>query len=311
MAESPGANFARLKYRAEVEHLATVIEEALEEPLPAGKCPPRKASHTQCELAVFLSDLHVGKATDTYDRSVFIARMDQLEHYLVGEIKKHKPAKIHVILGGDIVDGDDIYPGHATHIEVDVVQQYFWAAHHISRMLLKLSAHGHLYVPCIMGNHGRIGQKGEKHVLANWDYLLYRYMQADLKATKHIHFLVARGWGMEYDIAGKKFFLTHGDAIAGGGSPNTLMNAAIKWAAAIPSQWDVLLQGHFHYPYQIAIGRRTILGNGTMVSSDDWALRVLKQWVEPSQKVLLVDRTSKRMTVTDFGFHGHESQGEE
>lgn len=295
------SNLPPLKGKIQLDYLVEQLRDAWCNPLPSlPKIERVKSGKTRVELAAILSDVHVGKLTPTYNLAAFYRRLTKLEYYLLDRIEEGGVEKLHITLNGDIVDGENIYRGHAHHIEMGVIQQYFLAADALAEFIRNLSAKTEVHVPCTVGNHGRMGQKGDSGFLANWDYLVYHYLKAKLEHNPQVHFHISDSWGHQYLIGGVKFFITHGDAIKGGGSKNTIENAVLKWANSIPFDWEAIVLGHFHQPYTIRNGRKRIFGNGTFVSDDPWALEELKQWVEPSQKVLEIDSDTQVIKVIDY-----------
>lgn len=297
------------KYLEAREHLSNLISEAMEAPLDPPKPEPKKRFHRPefaSEIIAVGSDWHVGKKTASYNLDIFNKRARQYGAHLVQLCKEVRPLVFHFAPIGDIVDGADIYPGQVHHIEVPEVQQKFIAANAIAEILRDLSPHVPLIeVPCIVGNHGRMGRKGEGHPLSNWDYLVYRYAQALTVNLKNVRWKIAldtkdtgEAWYLIHKVSGRPVLFMHGDALSGSGTPNAILAAATKWAHSMEEPWEIAMLGHFHWAYDMELpGGRRVLGNSTLVSGDDFTLRVIKTKTTISQKVIQVPVSRQRPLI--------------
>lgn len=294
------------KYRKHFEELVCKLYVALRQPLrvPEYKPLPPFTRETP-EILALVSDIHVGKLTESYNLKVLSRRLLDYERYLISEIVRTQTPILHLALIGDIVDGDDIFPGHAFAVEVPTIQQYFIAADLFARMISRLSGYCKIKVPCVPGNHGRQGRKGEKPVLSNWDYLVYKLLERELSQNDRVTFCYPEGhkFYIRYPVAGSRFLLMHGHAIEGAGSKNTLVSAALKWRNSIPN-WDYIAFGHWHSDDMISVGDTKIFCNGTSTSGDSFSEEVVKTVNSPSQKVLVLypgtDKRRQIISVTNY-----------
>jgi len=255
------------------------------------------------EAVLVLSDIHFGKKTESFNYRVLGERFEKL-HYsvarIIGLLKKgYKIDKLNIFLIGDIVDGDMIYPGHAHGVEVPVIDQIYQMGFPMLRdFLLSMSKiFPQIDVHCEYGNHGRVHKDASRKT--NFDYVLYKHLEAYFRKYPKIKFLVYDDWKAIVPVQGHNFLITHGDAISGGsnGVPLTgIIGALMRWAKSMQEEFTYMVTGHFHTPWVFRWTKNlTTIGNGTMVSGDDFAERVLKIESYPCQQFFGV---SKRRGMT-------------
>lgn len=244
------------------------------------------------EAVLVLSDIHFGKKTDTFNYQVLGDRFTKL-HYAIARIvgllrKGYKITKLNVFLLGDVVDGDMIYPGQAHSIEMPVIDQIYQLGFPMLRdfFLLMTKLFKTVEVHCIYGNHGRVNKYASRKT--NFDYVLYKQLEVYFRNYPCLVFHVYDDWKAVVSIQGHKFLITHGDAVSGGsyGIPlYGLIAALMRWATTIPDDFEYMVVGHFHSANILHWTKDlTLITNGTFVSSDDFAMRVLKIESNPSQQ---------------------------
>lgn len=255
-------------------------------------------------LALLVSDVHVGKKTKSYDSLVFKNRLAELLRESLDLIKIHSPKEFVLILNGDIIDGEAIFPSHPYEIEMPSSDQYFLAAQAFGWMIQELAKHTFVRVIGQCGNHGRMGRKSELPYTSNWEYLLYHFIEVAMKSlvdANRVKFELPSYWYSIHTIQDSRFLITHGDAIKGGGSLGSVRGATVKWAVAIEDDWDIVCMGHFHAPYEMTFVGKRVVGNGTFVSDDDYSIREIKERVLPSQTFILV-KPKNQMYVMNYRF---------
>ena len=257
-----------------------------------------KDDRTVEEAVLVLSDIHFGKKTESFNYSVLADRFTRL-HYsmarIIGLLRQgYKIDKLNVFLNGDIVDGDEIYPGHAHGIEMPVIDQIYQLGFPMLRdfLLLMTKLFKTVEVHCCYGNHGRVNKYASRKT--NFDYVLYKTLESYFRDYPSIKFNVYEDWKAIVPIQGHNFLLTHGDAISGGSSgvPLTAMiGALMRWATTLDEKFEVLVTGHFHTPWRLSWTKNlTTIGNGTFVSGDDFAIRTLKVESGPAQQFFGVNK---------------------
>lgn len=289
----------RCSHSQHLRHLARMVGKAtrsLEPPVRHGLAPAVEHKFT---MVAPLGDSHVGKLTSSYNVEVWQERLAVWEHAVTELLHEHQPERLIVPLLGDIVDGESIYPGHVFNLEMSVVRQYVTASTCIAQTLNRISTLIDVEVPSVAGNHGRNGRKGESPDLTNWDHVMYLHMDALLLNNPAVSVRIIEDWYTTVPVYDRILFITHGAAIRGEGSMNSLANSALKWQVSLPEVWTDGLIGHFHCPHSIGIGPGSLYVNGSFVSGDKFAERDLKKMSSPSQKVLMFS-TCRCPLVTDI-----------
>ena len=135
-------------------------------------------------VAVF-ADWQLGKITPDYSSEVLAERIEIYTQKLleITEIqRKHHPVKnLHVWLLGDIVEGEEIFPGKSHLIDSGLYRQ---VGINGPAILMKffdtvLQHFEHIHVTGVIGNHGAVGGRGRKQhdPETNMDRLLYKSME--------------------------------------------------------------------------------------------------------------------------------------
>jgi hypothetical protein len=175
----------------------------------------------------------------------------------MGRANKEYPGII-VCLGGDMVGGDiheelartnDLPPLKASHEMADIL---------CAGLELMASKFGKVYVPCVVGNHGRTTKKPpfKDIVDFNYDGSLYKNIEKYFrKDKKFIHIDAPESADLHFKSYGVKYMMTHGDHLGTGGGDGIIgaigpiMRGSIKLGQQTHKMgidFDELLMGHFH-----------------------------------------------------------------
>ena len=306
-AEITRLNNALLKVKAGTQIIVNAIKEAYVEPpnlyVPS---PPPKSRKTNEEIAVLhISDTQLGKVTPTYNSTVAKDRITDLvfKTVQITNMRRSNAAinAIHVYLGGDMVEGEDIFPGQAHEIDQPVFEQSCKTAPEVfcNAILYLLEHFPTVKVCAVPGNHGRNGRKGtNSSTKTNWDMVCYEVMYWMLNASEFAkkNNLSKR---LTFDIPEDDFFvvdpvfdwgnlIVHGQQITGGFAGFPWYGAAKKawgWIDAIDAPWDYLWFGHFHTYASAVLNKRVFLANGTTESSNNYAKEQLASGGYPCQRL--------------------------
>jgi hypothetical protein len=219
-----------------------------------------------CPITVW-SDNHYGETVDLdinkYNVAIAKKRLFRLfdttvdlsyEH--MGRAKTEYPGII-VCLGGDMVGGDiheeliatnDRTPHQAVNEMTDIL------AAGIEKMASKF---GKVYVPCVVGNHGRSHKKPpfKQMIYSNYDWSIYCNLLRFFQKEKHIRIDVANGADAHFTSYGVHYMLTHGDnlGVKGGdgiiGAIGPIMRGSIKLGQQthkLGLDFDELIMCHWH-----------------------------------------------------------------
>jgi hypothetical protein len=273
--------------------------------------PVKKPSQTkdrkdrQNETAILVvSDQQLGKRTPTYSSEICEERMERYmdKVHLLTEIQRsyHPVRTARIYLLGDIIEGEMIFPGQAHRIDSSLFRQVSVDGPRIISNVVRraLGMFEQVHVVGVIGNHGRIGRRGDFHPESNGDLMLYRNMQTIFEVAKEprvsfdIPYLRGeRSWYSVDTIGNHKYFLFHGDQMRGGGFGGLpyygFGRAVNNWAAGvIPEGFKYALCGHWHQMASIPINDRILWVNGSTESSNEWLREELKSQSPPGQWLL-------------------------
>jgi hypothetical protein len=207
-----------------------------------------------CPITVW-SDAHAGEVVkpkgvnnvNRFNRDVCKKRFFRLFDTTVdlcynhmGRAKTEYPGII-VCLGGDMVGGD---------IHEELARSNDMIEHMASKF-------GRVYVPCVVGNHGRTTRKPPFKGITdfNYDYALYCNLIRALKKEKFIHIDAPESADVHFKSYGVDYMLSHGDnlGVKGGdgiiGSIGPIMRGSIKLGQQthkIGLDFDELILCHWH-----------------------------------------------------------------
>tara|TARA_R110002020_G_C16268191_1_gene770924 strand:- start:559 stop:1572 length:1014 start_codon:yes stop_codon:yes gene_type:complete len=204
------------------------------------------------EAWLCLSDWQVGKVTETYNSQVATRRVHQLTNQAADLIRKENPKVLHIVLQGDMVEGEAIFAGQPFEIDDDLwTQSVKTVPKLITHVITKLSPLvPKIKVAAVHGNHGRSGFKGGGHSRkTNWDLVSYNTaeLMCQIAGVKNMSWEISETWFVKQKVAGNGILCVHGDQI-GGGNPfnvNAIFKKAMGWTHNI-EDWKFLSVGHHH-----------------------------------------------------------------
>lgn len=161
-----------------------------------------------------------------------------------------------------------------------------------------------VYVPCVIGNHGRMDVKAraKNGVMDNFDYMLYKLLEKTVTSRcDNVKFDVPRSEDLTYDLYGTRYLLTHGFQSKGGSGvggiwPSLMkMNMRKKTRAVQAGRrpHNIMILGHFHQ-YGVNDG---MIVNGSLKGVDEWTYS-MNFGIEPPTQALWV-------THPDLGITQH------
>lgn len=188
---------------------------------------------------------------------------------------------LNLFILGDIMHGYHNYPAQPREVTGTMSHQIAATAHllirHIERERYQY-ADGVIRVYCVPGNHGRKGKESDL-VTDNAELDVYRIIEAYFLNTAQVQVILPdETFYLIADVMGRKYLLTHGDAIKGAGNPQAVAAAVMRWQAIMPRFEDAIL-GHFHRLLRVPLptGINEVVGRGLFVngtaSKDDGFLQ--------------------------------------
>lgn len=242
------------------------------------------------DFILFLSDLHTGRQTISYNAAVFAARMQALSDRLYQQAKRftsqYSIGKLNIFSLGDLVSGERV--GQMItfeELEHAVLTQVYGIA--IPRLVQfteqQVQRFGTVDVYAVKGNHGIVAKPAIS--AANWDSVVNLGWQAKMANNKQVTFDVeVVDWYNYATVKHLDWLLCHGDQVRGGNPYAGLVAKKNQWHQSLPEHFDYIACGHFHHWNKI----QNIYMNGTLVTDDDWSRGVVGRDGECVQLLLAV-----------------------
>lgn len=198
-----------------------------------------------------------------------------------------------LMLGGDMVSGtihDELVATNDKPI-MPVVVDLFGV---LKRGILALKEQfGRVYVPCVVGNHGRTTVRPvyKNAAYTSYDWLIYSLLERDFQDDDAVVFQVPEGSDVHFNVWRHRFMLTHGDklGVMGGdgiiGALGPICRGSFKTrnsSASIGLDFDTLVIGHWHQ--YIPLPR--VVVNGCLKGFDEYAKDRLRAVPERPQQAL-------------------------
>ena len=158
------------------------------------------------------------------------------------------------------------------------------------------SKFGNVFVPCVVGNHGRSTHRPsmKNRVFTNYNCSIYTNLERDFRKEKRIQIMVPNEADARFNMFGHRFLLTHGDSLGvkGGdgiiGSLGPIKRGLMKLhdsKAQIGQDFDTALICHWHQ-YMTLSG---LIVNGSLKGYDEFLLLGLRaKYARPTQALSFV-----------------------
>lgn len=199
-------------------------------------------------------------------------------------------------IGGDMVEGDEIFEEQGWQLEMPAPDQVILARDLLTWIIDGIMSVGaevgakQASVICVGGNHGRRGKKrGGRHKRDNFDILTYWLLEEKLKNYPIFNFVVKPAGNVAFDILGNEFAMLHGDEIRGwGGIPfYGITRHDAKMVRTLNHAPQYVLAGHHHQQAQIPVGYGEWLMSGNWVGATNMSGGVGSN--TPKQAMFMVD----------------------
>jgi len=209
------------------------------------------------------------------------------------------------MLGGDMIEGLTVFPGQAYEVEAHLFEQQVSAAALIETSVqYALANFQTVHVWEEIGNHGRIGRKGELPHGDNHDRMAYHLARARLVDVYPEKRLVWHPWagglGTPVDVGNYKALLMHGDEIKsfGGNVPAYgILKKITAFASGVLDPFQDAYMGHFHTPMMLTMpNANRIWVTGSPESDNEFAKEFMAAVGRPSQRLNFVEPDKGRVT---------------
>ena len=273
------------RQEAAVADLAEAVKGAAKDtPMPQLPSTRRKAAdggHNPVDVILHVVDVQYGMVVDPdevagggfspdiVDRERMPRYLEAVEGILRATTSTSPLGTVWLAMGGDLVEGEDVFKGQAWHLAIDAGEQVvrfgrMWAqsAAHIAGLVKSLG--GNTVMLSVVGNHGVHGGRSAGAVppALSYDHLAYalacealRPRAEKLGLTMHEDAQRARYFEV---CGGRIVLLTHGDQDRGGGLVGVPVVTGLRNDLSVrlstDIQHDLHLSGHYHRPTGITVG---------------------------------------------------------
>lgn len=263
----------------------------------------RRTGNGDPEVAVAVfADWQLGKVTPDYNSEVLAERIELYTKKLLDivEIQRadHPVDTLHVWLLGDIVEGEEIFPGQSHLLDSGIYRQVGVNGPEILTKFLStaLQHFSKVHVTGVIGNHGSIGGRNRKMYdpESNMDRLLYRIVNLIFKNEPRITFNIPDGRGERHwyavdTIGTYSSLLIHGDQMPSPSAFPAYYRKVMGWKdGAIPEEFEDVFMGHYHQQAKMTIGTSTLRISGSPESTNTYAQEYFNSMSRPSQHLMFI-----------------------
>jgi len=270
-------------------------------PVKINNIKSSKTGSPETAVAVF-GDWQLGKVTPNYNSDVLARRIETYTEKLleITQIQRadHPVDTLHVWLLGDIVEGEEIFPGQSHLIDSGLYRQVGVNGPEILGNFLRTALENfkHVHVTGVIGNHGAVGGRARKQYdpETNMDRLLYKIVQLVFKNEPRITFNIPDGKGERNfyavdNIGNYSSLLIHGDQMPAPTSYYGYYKKVMGWKdGAIPEHFDDVFMGHYHQQFKMTIGSGLLRISGSPESQNTYAQEYFSSMSRPCQHLMFV-----------------------
>lgn len=265
-----------------------------------------------CPMTMW-SDWHYGEVVNPsevggvnkFDSAIAVKRIEKLVDrtcrlvngfaFKEGSKKAEFPGIV-VCLGGDMISGDiheelaetnDRKPLECIHELTDIL---------IAALTRMADEFGKVFVPCVVGNHGRVTKKprAKGRIITSYEWNLYCQLERWFRNDERVSIYVPSETDAYFSVLGHRFLLTHGDTmgVRGGdgiiGALGPIMRGRVKVGASeshIGRDFDTMVIGHWHQELWLP----GCIVNNSLKGYDEYARLYLRApFSRPSQNLWFV-----------------------
>jgi hypothetical protein len=262
----------------------------------------------------FLSDVHLDEViqpeqvnwVNAYNREIAEKRLrlffentiELARDYLAG----FRYEGLVLPLGGDIFAGiihEELVESNEGTIFESMLH---WADPMCAGIKLVRDAFGRVFLPCVVGNHGRRQRKphAKNRAQDNFEYMFYHLLRRLLANEKGLEFVISEAADQPFRVYDTRYLLTHGDQFKGGSgiaglwSPLMLGDARKRAREnAVQRPYDHMIMGHWH---QLKFFGNIIV-NGSVSGLDEYAF-LNNFGYEPPRQAFWVTDSTHGVTIT-------------
>lgn len=179
-------------------------------------------------------------------------------------------------MGGDMVTGNIHEELERTNDAPVIDTCLHWAEQLAAGIELQLKFFPKIFIPCVVGNHGRLHKKPQHKtsVRNNFDWLIYKIVEKHFRGNDRVSFQILDSLDCPYNVYSTRYLMQHGNQFHGG---NGIGGIAVpimrgdakkqKSMAALNRSYDILHIGHWHQRKDLG----SVLINGSLKGYDEYA----------------------------------------
>lgn len=251
---------------------------------------------------VVFADWQMGKVTPDYNTNVLEERIERYTEKLleITEIQRmdHEVNDLHIWLLGDIVEGEEIFPGQSHLIDSGLYRQVAVNGPRILGNFVKtaLENFNHVHITGVIGNHGAVGGRARKQhdPETNMDRMLYKIIELIVGDDERVTFNIPdgvgeRNWYAVDTIGNYSSLLIHGDQMPAPNAFHGYYKKIMGWKdGAIPEHFDDVFMGHYHQQFKMTIGSSMLRISGSPESYNTYAQEYFSSMSRPCQHLMFV-----------------------
>jgi transposase-like protein len=265
----------------------------------------RKSRTHHATPVLMLSDLHLDEVVELaemdglneYNRKIAQERLNTVINNVCELLRTYVAGVeidgIVVAIIGDIITGaihEELADTNESPVPATIVH---WVPILASALVRLADEFGHVFVPCVDGNHDRTTKKTRKKKRAESSnaWIIYNWLADTLRHDNRITFSITPSPEQVVNVYGTTFLLSHGDSFRSAGGVGGLYPALLKWLLRrkdLYSQkgtpFDYALIGHWH---QLLWGRDFVV-NGSLKGYDEYAKDGGFGFERPQQALFIV-----------------------
>lgn len=252
------------------------------------------------------TDWQYGKKTESYDRAKCEERVellgDKVEILTAIQRTEHPVNVIHLMFGGDMLEGLNIFPGQAYEVDGTLFVQLFGVASLMGSLVRRLlSLFERVEVWAEEGNHGRLGKRGDWPRIDNTDIMAYEITRQRFLDEPRVIWHPRKSWYQIVTVENYVAMLIHGDEIKnfGGNTPAYgLLRKGTAWSSGVTEPFRDIYFGHYHTPLEITLPNGGVMfGTGSTESDNAYAAEFVAAKGKPSQRLHYIDPRKGRVSA--------------
>lgn len=237
-----------------------------------------------------------------FNTTIFDVRLERWVDAVTGIMAKraegYNITELIIPLGGDQIEGDEIFAGQAWQLEISPTEQVWQLSVKMTVALKKVIKFAkeeigveRIAIYGVDDNHGKVGGKksGARPAKYSWNWLFQQILFENLAGEPIDEMAAEPGGALFFYCQGHEFQLIHGHQIRGwGGIPfYGLQKFESKSIRLHNRQFQFLLMGHIHQPAEISNGAAETIVSGDWVGPNNLS-GLIVAGSRPQQKVIFV-----------------------